>query len=78
MSYQDRIARGGGPENSKYDRRRHEQMRLRPIGTYGQTFIGLKALPTNITCSGCGRGINGSHLIIGTEHYHFGGCFKCV
>ena len=77
MSYTDRISRAGGPENSKYDRRRHEQMRLRPIGTYGQMFIGLKALPSSVTCKTCGRGINGPHLIINGETYHSGGCFKC-
>lgn len=76
-NYQDSVVRGGGPENSKFDRRRHEKMKLRPIGTYGQAFIGLKALPTNVICKSCGREINGPHLIISGEAYHYGGCFKC-
>lgn len=74
--YTDNVVRGGGPEPTAFDRRRHEKMRLRPIGSYGQIFVGLKPLPATVTCTGCGKDINGPHLIIGTEHYHYGGCFK--
>jgi hypothetical protein len=77
MNYRDQIVRGGGPENSKYDRRRHDQMKLRPIGSYGQIFIGLKAIPNEIICTSCSQIIHGSHLIINNEHYHYGGCFEC-
>lgn len=31
----DKIVRGGGPENTAYDRMRHESMKLKPMGMYG-------------------------------------------
>lgn len=51
----DQIARGGGPENTSYDKMRHESMRLRPHGMYGIIKIGVGAelVPFPGTCEKC-------------------------
>lgn len=36
------IARGEGPENSAYDRQRHDSMKLRPSGMDGIKFMPAK------------------------------------
>lgn len=58
----DSIARGSGPEPTKYDKMRHESMRLRPLGLYGIPKIQLdsaKVFPG--TCEACVFG-KGEHI----------------
>lgn len=60
----DQIARGGGPEATKYDQMRHESMRLRPLGMYGIPkfqFDSAKLFPG--TCEMCvyGKGTPGAN-----------------
>ncbi len=72
----DKIARGDGPEPTKYDRRRHEEMNLRPIGRfYGNTFIGLSSFDPYPVCCQCGREIITPHVIICGDHFH-NECYK--
>ena len=62
----DKVIRGGGPENTLYDRQRHERMRLRPMGMYG-ILKSMSASQTGI-CSFCGLEIFGQHLENNTLH----------
>lgn len=72
MSYTDRIARGGGPESSAYDKRRHEKMRPKPMGLLrSEETIGLKAMPVKEICDWCNRVINEATFVrINGEPFH--------
>jgi hypothetical protein len=72
MSFQDRVVRGGGPENSKADKIRHEEMRLKPM-RYG--FFRVPDGPKgNVLCTGCGKELNGPHTLINKQAF----CSECL
>lgn len=62
----DKIARGQGPENTPYDKIRHEKMRLRDNGSYGRIKI-FSSSPTG-RCKVCQQDIFGQHLEGNTVH----------
>lgn len=67
----ERVARGTGAENTLYDKRRHEMMKLRPIGRfYGNIIVGLKSNEPNPVCVTCEREIITPHLVIFGQHVH--------
>jgi uncharacterized protein YcsI (UPF0317 family) len=71
----EKIARGTGAENTLYDKRRHEMMKLRPIGRfYGNTIVGLRPIDDYPICGFCKLEINVPHVIIFKVHYH-NGCY---
>jgi hypothetical protein len=48
--------RGSGPEPTKYDKARHEEMRLRPNGMYGIPKFFVQGFAPNRWCDcGCDR-----------------------
>jgi hypothetical protein len=71
------VSRGSGPENSTYDKQRHESMRLRQFGLYGVVKSFPSAEVSEFRCETCYEKINSPHIIISGRHFHKG-CFKCV
>ena len=52
----DHSAANSGPENTEYDKQRHEKMRLRPNGMYGITKFFVDGFAPSRYCDcGCGK-----------------------
>jgi hypothetical protein len=51
----DEVVRGGGPENTSYDKARHEEMRLRRNGLYGIPKIFISGFKEKEICTVCDR-----------------------
>ena len=56
------------PENTKYDKRRHEEMRLKPI-RYGFFKVAKEEIEP-LVCSICINDINGESVIIDKKPFH--------
>jgi hypothetical protein len=58
----------GRPENTSYDRSRHEKMRLKPMG-YGYFHIN-RTLAEPTICEGCGNEVSNPVRFINKKPYH--------
>jgi len=57
------------PENTAFDKRRHEEMRLKPLGYGYHRVPGGPKIP--IHCEKCGLEINGQRVLINNRIYHY-------
>jgi hypothetical protein len=72
VSIGEKIARGGGPEPTKYDRDRHAKMQLRDQ-KYGQIRV-FQNQRLNDLCCKCGLEIVMNQIVVFGRNYH-GRCF---
>ena len=70
----EKIARGSGPESTKYDRDRHAKMQLRDQ-KYGNIKVFQNPRELNV-CVKCSKEIFSHELLIAGRSYH-GECFRC-
>ena len=73
MNHEHEVVRGGGPENTHYDRVRHEKMSLRPM-RYGFFRVAKEATLPDV-CEKCHKEIYGQKLNVNGKLYHYNGCY---